>query len=404
MFYVIFIAPCFGATFAQYPDAVEQWSEPVKVDSLSNIFTWESSPSLTQNSDTIYLYINDAIYTSFLKDKKWQTPVRLNSNVNNGTPIRNPSISKDSKRLYYSRWGGYGGWNMWYSVRDSSTNDWGASINMGANLNQNGGVFYAYELSPDTLYVVNNVWAEMGVCIYVKNKSTLDWNIIDSSNYHHLFGTGDIRGISITADRKKAYFSYYDFKSADSLQSDLYVTYWDTLNHRWGNCYKLNINSKAFKPDPNNDFNWIGGWDEYPWISPDGKTLYFTSNRDVARSDTVSYPDIYMSKLIVDENGNPVTSIKQTTKTIIDDFKLCQNYPNPFNPSTTISYQLPKDSKVSLKIYNMLGQEIMTLVNGNMEAGTHSVTFNASKLASGVYLYKLDAGTYSQSKKMILTK
>jgi|GEM_PF-5632206 hypothetical protein len=89
---------------------------------------------------------------------------------------------------------------------------------------------------------------------------------------------------------------------------------------------------------------------------------------------------------------------------LITNYDLAQNYPNPFNPSTTISYQLPKASKVVLKVYDVLGQEIMTLVNGDMGAGAHSVTFNASKLASGVYLYKLDAGTYSQSKKMILTK
>jgi len=85
-------------------------------------------------------------------------------------------------------------------------------------------------------------------------------------------------------------------------------------------------------------------------------------------------------------------------------YKLEQNYPNPFNPSTTISYQMPKSSKVSLKIYNMLGQEVATLVNAYMEAGAHSVTFNAGKLASGVYLYKLDAGSFSLSRKMILAK
>jgi|GEM_PF-3393937 len=96
--------------------------------------------------------------------------------------------------------------------------------------------------------------------------------------------------------------------------------------------------------------------------------------------------------------------INNLGKKAITVYNLCDNYPNPFNPSTVISYQLPKDSNVSLKIYNMLGQEIITLVKGNVEAGTHSVTFNASKLASGVYLYKLDAGCFSQIKKMILTK
>jgi|GEM_PF-1917878 N-acetylneuraminic acid mutarotase len=99
-----------------------------------------------------------------------------------------------------------------------------------------------------------------------------------------------------------------------------------------------------------------------------------------------------------------IDGVKDENKNTVKDFKLSTNYPNPFNPSTTISYQLPKASKVMLKVYNILGEEIITLVNGYMTAGSHSATFNAGKLASGVYLYKLDAEAYSQSRKMILAK
>lgn len=396
-----------GNTFAQYPNAVEQWSKPIKVDCLSDTFTWESSPCLSKGLDTMYLYINDGIFSSFLKNGKWQAPVRLNKNVNNNTPIRNPSISKDSKRLYYSRWGGYGGWNMWYSEHDSLTNDWGPSINMGASLNQYGGVFYAFELSPDTLYVVNNVWAEMGVCIYVKNHSTLEWEIVDSSNYDHLFGIGDIRGVSITGDRKKAYFSHYHLNSAaDSLQSELYVTYWDTINKRWGNCYRLNINSNAYMPDPKNRFNWIGGWDEYPWISPDGKTLYFTSNRDAARSDTVAYPDIYMSKLLIDENGNPVTSVNQPAikPNLPDNIKLYQNYPNPFNSQTVIAFHLDQTQNISLILFDILGKQISKIIDNKLySAGNHSISLDVMKInvSSGVYFYRLVTNGSSAAKKII---
>jgi hypothetical protein len=90
-------------------------------------------------------------------------------------------------------------------------------------------------------------------------------------------------------------------------------------------------------------------------------------------------------------------------------FALQQNYPNPFNPSTKISFSLAADSKVLLKIFNILGQEVMTLVNSNISSGNHSIEFDGSELNSGVYLYKLDAtgidGTsFSSIKKMILTK
>ncbi|MDR3665405.1 MAG: T9SS type A sorting domain-containing protein [Ignavibacteriaceae bacterium] len=88
----------------------------------------------------------------------------------------------------------------------------------------------------------------------------------------------------------------------------------------------------------------------------------------------------------------------------ITEYKLYDNFPNPFNPSTEIYYQIPNDGNVKLKVYNMMGQEVMTLINGFKEKGMYSITFNASKLASGIYIYKLEAGTFAQVKKMILTK
>lgn len=85
-------------------------------------------------------------------------------------------------------------------------------------------------------------------------------------------------------------------------------------------------------------------------------------------------------------------------------YNLIQNFPNPFNPSTEITYQLPSDGNVKLKVYNIMGQEVMTLVNGFKEKGMYSVSFNAGSLTSGVYIYKLETGNYVQVKKMILTK
>jgi hypothetical protein len=85
-------------------------------------------------------------------------------------------------------------------------------------------------------------------------------------------------------------------------------------------------------------------------------------------------------------------------------FELAQNYPNPFNPSTTIKFSLPQNSFVTLKVYNALGQEVSTLVNGFTESGTHSINFDASNLNSGIYFYKLDAGKYSDVRKMTLIK
>ncbi len=89
-------------------------------------------------------------------------------------------------------------------------------------------------------------------------------------------------------------------------------------------------------------------------------------------------------------------------------FALSQNYPNPFNPSTVISYQLPVNSQVTLKVYDVLGKEVATLVNGRQEAGSYSVSFGINKgtlaLSSGMYIYRLEAGSFVSTKKLVLMK
>ncbi|MBK7631231.1 MAG: SBBP repeat-containing protein [Ignavibacteriales bacterium] len=87
-----------------------------------------------------------------------------------------------------------------------------------------------------------------------------------------------------------------------------------------------------------------------------------------------------------------------------DSYNLAQNYPNPFNPSTKISWQSPVGSHQTLKIYDILGNEVATLINEYREAGRYEVTFDASKLASGMYLYRLQAGSFVETKKMLLLK
>jgi hypothetical protein len=104
----------------------------------------------------------------------------------------------------------------------------------------------------------------------------------------------------------------------------------------------------------------------------------------------------------VDDKGNNITP---------SEFMLSQNYPNPFNPNTTIKYTIPnvslsgvEGSKVQLKVYDVLGNEIATLVNEYKPAGTYEVEFDASNLSSGIYFYKLQAGNFVETKKMILLK
>jgi hypothetical protein len=98
------------------------------------------------------------------------------------------------------------------------------------------------------------------------------------------------------------------------------------------------------------------------------------------------------------------TSVEQVGNTLPDGFTLSQNFPNPFNPSTHIDFTLPASGSVSLKVYDLLGREMMTLVNEQKPAGTYRATFDASNLPSGTYFYVLRAGSFSESKKMLLVK
>ncbi|MDP3684462.1 MAG: T9SS type A sorting domain-containing protein, partial [Ignavibacteria bacterium] len=129
----------------------------------------------------------------------------------------------------------------------------------------------------------------------------------------------------------------------------------------------------------------------------------------------ISVGDIANGQVVADAfriiyTGNPV-GVEENSY-LPNEFQLYQNYPNPFNPSTTISWQMAVGSQVTLKIYDVLGNEVATMVNEEQQAGKHSVTFDATnhsqlttdKLASGIYYYRLQAGQKSQTKGMIFLK
>jgi hypothetical protein len=103
-------------------------------------------------------------------------------------------------------------------------------------------------------------------------------------------------------------------------------------------------------------------------------------------------------------NGSILVGTQNISSIVPDKFDLYQNYPNPFNPVTKIKYQVPASEFVKLVIYDILGREIKTLVNNKLEAGVYEYEFDASNLNSGVYFYRLQAGNYTNVKKMMLIK
>jgi hypothetical protein len=103
-------------------------------------------------------------------------------------------------------------------------------------------------------------------------------------------------------------------------------------------------------------------------------------------------------------NGSLITDVKDKTNLLPAQFSLSQNYPDPFNPSTTISFTIPSRSSVSLKIFDLLGREVATIVSEELPAGTYARQWYAGKMSSGVYFYRLQAGSFTQTKRLVLLK
>ena len=106
----------------------------------------------------------------------------------------------------------------------------------------------------------------------------------------------------------------------------------------------------------------------------------------------------------IDNDGQFEYSKTVEIELILNEYALYQNYPNPFNPVTNIRFQLPKESKVVIKVYNILGSEVIELLNEQKGPGIYEIDFNASNLPSGVYFYKISTPEYSNTKKMIVLK
>ncbi len=135
---------------------------------------------------------------------------------------------------------------------------------------------------------------------------------------------------------------------------------------------------------------------------------------DPKEGDPSDYPDgrgpqgdvirIYNYVRLVRDAAVTTSVGENNNASVPEGFALSQNYPNPFNPSTTIEYQIPVGSHVTLNIYNILGKLVGTLVNEYKNSGSYSVNFNAGKLSNGVYFYRLTAGNFSKTAKMICLK
>jgi len=396
-----------------YPQAPEVWSEPKKIISLSLNGYYTDMPSITPDGKKIFYYTSlpdspGVIYYSEKIDTGWSKPKKLNSYVNATILDDNPSISPDGRKLYFIRYdyGGYGDWDLWVSEWSDSLNDWGPSRNLGPNINTDAIEWVCYTPDNKYLYFTRVSGFLTDIMISKWNDTAKQWGPSTLFDNHKLNIGHDIDGITMAQNKKKLYLGMFNFSNSNYKHDefDIYVSYFDSTKRFYGTPMLLNINSHPDTSVP--EYNpWSLGYDGYPTITADGKHLFFSSNRNDTNHIHGGRPffDIYESRLLVDENGDTVTNVKEETNPI-KSIRLYQNYPNPFNPTTVINYQIPNDGFVTLKVYDILGKEVKTLVNEFQAKGKYSLNFDASRLASGIYFYQMRAGNFSSTKKMILTK
>ena len=169
-----------------------------------------------------------------------------------------------------------------------------------------------------------------------------------------------------------------------------------------------NFDVYLIRTDPNGDIMWTNTYGGI--LSDFGNSVQQTANGGfIITGYTISYGAGAGDAWLINVEPD-ISTINETHSNVINEYELLQNYPNPFNPETKISYQLSKNSNVQLKVYNLLGQEVITLVNKQQNAGNHSVTWNGinetgQQVASGVYYYKLVTDNeFVQTKKLLLLR
>ena len=171
------------------------------------------------------------------------------------------------------------------------------------------------------------------------------------------------------------------------------------VNLSWATATELNNNGFSIERKTSSS-----NWQTIGFVKGSGTTTVMNNYNFADRNILSQTIYSYRLKQIDFDGMFSYSKVVQVSTNLISTFELKQNYPNPFNPETQISFSIAKDGFVSLIVYNLLGQEVKTLVSRNLGAGSHSIIFDASTLHSGIYIYKLTSAGSTLTKKMMLVK
>ena len=296
----------------------------------------------------------------------------------------NPHVAKSRLDIVYEK-GQTGNRQIYSASYNSYTNPAWTFTKIsggGDNINPNIGLFdYATNyLTYQTLH--NGVWEIVSTMIRNDTTKNINYNCENPSQFDYLTPIPVDQHPNKTSNYPTQFFLAY---VSDSLKSNkeimLKYLYWMGYN----NDTTINISNS-----PGDDYEPIF-------------SFYHTDTTYVAvfwTHEENGKKDIWMAKTIY----IPLIGAVNEPPQRLDNFSLEQNYPNPFNPVTTISYTIAAKDFVTIKVFDLLGKEIATLVNGEKPAGSYSVNFNGNKLSSGIYFYRMKAGSFVETRKLILMK
>ena len=367
------------------PGMVPQMFVPEELQSNSEWF-WHGALAFTPDGEEFYLDIyvpvnNTAIQIRFMEmiNNVWTSP--QSPTFTSSFHDASPSFTENGNKVFFisDRPNG-SSYGVWTSTR--TQNGWSTPtpVNIPYNPSLSNG-WRVSAASDETLYLQ-----------MVDNTTNTDFDIYEVKHINGVYSAPErlddninssYKDLGAFIDPEENYIIFASARPGGYGVTDLYISSKDT-DGSWKAAINMgeSVNSSASEGSP--------------FVSADCLYLFFNSDR-IQQYDRNPY---WVDAQVL---YNLITDVKDKDHSLID-FYLSQNYPNPFNPISTITYQIPELSDVTLKVYDVLGSEISTLVNNENQLGRYEVKFDATNLSSGIYYYKLQSGTYAETRKMMLMK
>jgi hypothetical protein len=337
------------------------------------------------------------------------------------TGTRDPAFPKVNETIYAVVPDGSGGWYIggsFTSVGGTTRNQIAhirsdKTVDPSWNPNADGDVD-AFAVSGSTVYAggsFNSIGGHTRNCLAALNASTgsaTSWNPNATFNVYaialdyskaRVYAGGDFTRV---LNDDHTYFVGLTDPGDASLPVEIasFIVVSNRLNAELKWTTATEVNNYGFEIERRQ----IGNWSKIGFVGGSGTA---SSPHEYSFTDRSVSPGRYAYRIKQTDRTGKSTYTPEATVEVgmaLRVFSLDQNYPNPFNPSTTIRYTIPQKGRVSVKVFDVLGRDVATLVNGEQEAGLHQVVFEASRFATGVYFYHLQAGNFAETRKLLLMK